>query len=95
MLTRRRFLQASIAAAIAGGAPWYNLIRRAHANPLILGLSDPANQPLFTELAPNAMAAAFKYVPKNNKLRSVRVCTGWPEGMIGCCVRHSANIREW
>lgn len=70
MVTRRRFLQASIAAAIASGAPWYNFIKRAHAEKLASFLSDPANQPLFTEQAPNAMSASFKYqVPVSNHIR--------------------------
>jgi FtsP/CotA-like multicopper oxidase with cupredoxin domain len=40
----------------------------AHAAIAAVGLSDPAVQPLFTNLAPNAMSAGFKFVPKNNKL---------------------------
>lgn len=71
MVTRRRFLQASIAAALAGGAPWYNFIKRAHASTLAGFLSDPEDQSLFTELAPNAMSASFKYHPLNNKLRII------------------------
>lgn len=71
MVTRRRFLQAGIAAAIASGAPWYNFIRRVYATPLTLGLSDPEDQPLFTELAPNALSADFKYYPRHDKLQLV------------------------
>ncbi|MGB5338884.1 MAG: multicopper oxidase domain-containing protein, partial [Gammaproteobacteria bacterium] len=55
----------------------------AHAAILAAGLSDPAAQPLFTQLAPNAMAAAFKYVPKNNKLKINMAQTIQMTGLVG------------
>ncbi|HKK04775.1 MAG TPA: multicopper oxidase domain-containing protein [Gammaproteobacteria bacterium] len=82
MITRRRFLQASIAAALASGAPWYNLIRRSYAAPQMVGLSNPVLQPLFTEPAPNAMAAGFKYAPKGDKLRIIMAQTVQQTGLV-------------
>jgi FtsP/CotA-like multicopper oxidase with cupredoxin domain len=73
-MKRRDFLTLSVKAAMAAGytaAIPASLLKShtSHAATLAAGLSDPAAQPLFTNLAPNAMAAAFKYVPnKNHKL---------------------------
>ena len=72
-MKRRDFLTLSIKSAMAAGmtsAIPLALLRShtSHAAILAAGLSDPAAQPLFTNLAPNAMSAAFKYVAKNNKL---------------------------
>jgi hypothetical protein len=72
-MKRRDFLTISIKSAMAAGmtsAIPFSLLRShtAHAAIAAAGLSDPAVQPLFTNLAPNAMSASFKFVPKNNKL---------------------------
>jgi FtsP/CotA-like multicopper oxidase with cupredoxin domain len=72
-MKRRDFLTIGVKSAMAAGltsAVPISLLRThtAHAAILAAGLSDPAAQPLFTNLAPNAMSAAFKYVAKNNKL---------------------------
>ena len=72
-MKRRDFLTLSIKSAMAAGytsAIPASLLysHTSHAAILSAGLSDPAAQPLFTNLAPNAMAAAFKYVPKRDKL---------------------------
>jgi spore coat protein A len=72
-MKRRDFLTLSIKSAMAAGytsaIPASLLFSHtSHAAILAAGLSDPAAQPLFTNLAPNAMAAAFKYIPNKNKL---------------------------
>ena len=65
-MKRREFLTISMKSLMAAGLTSsipYALLRSttAHAELLAAGLSDPAIQPLFTNLAPNAMSAAFKY----------------------------------
>jgi hypothetical protein len=75
-MKRRDFLTIGVKSAMAAGmtaAIPVSLLRThtAHAAILAAGLSDPAAQPLFVHPAPNAMAAGFKYVPKNNKLTIV------------------------
>ncbi len=70
MLTRRELLKWSAAAGVGAVVPWSlreggvggGLIQgRASAAPLAAGLSDPAAQPKFVELAPNALDPGFKY----------------------------------
>jgi len=88
-MKRREFLTLSVKAAMAAGftsAIPVSLLRThtAHAATLAAGLSDPAAQPLFTNLAPNAMAAAFKYVPnKKNKLTIGVSQTTQMTGLVG------------
>lgn len=72
-MKRRNFLTLSVKAAMAAGftgtIPFALLkTHTAHAAILAAGLSDPAAQPLFTNLAPNAMSADFKFVPWRNRL---------------------------
>lgn len=63
MTTRREFLRGS--AAFAGGLTFaqYAQLRRAQGAPLAFGLSDPATQPKFKYLAPNALDPGFIYRP--------------------------------
>ena len=87
-MKRRDFLTLSIKSAMAAGmtaAIPVSLLRThtSHAAILAAGLSDPAAQPLFTNLAPNAMAAGFKYVPKNNKLKINMAQTVQMTGLVG------------
>ena len=63
MFTRRRVLQAGVAAAVAGSVPGQYFIRQAYGSPLAMGLSDPALQPKFQELVPNALDPGFIYEP--------------------------------
>jgi len=75
-MKRRDFLTLSIKAAMAAGytaAIPAALLRShtSHAAILAAGLSDPASQPLFTNPAPNAMAASFKYAPVAGRLRII------------------------
>ena len=86
-MKRRDFLTLSIKATMAAGftgAIPASLLKThtAHAAILAAGLSDPAAQPLFTNLAPNALSAGFKYVPKNNKLSIVASQTVQMTGLV-------------
>ena len=87
-MDRRRFLTLGVkslmAAGLSGALP-FALLRShtAHAALLSAGLSDPAAQPLFTHAAPNALAAGFKYQPKNGKLAaSMAQAIQWT-GLVG------------
>jgi len=67
MVNRRKFIQAG---AIAMGStlliPWSPFMKKAYGIPLdssVGSLSDPALQPKFVELAPNALDPAFTYIP--------------------------------
>ena len=87
-MKRRDFLTLSVKAAMAAGftaAVPTSLLKThtAHAALAAAGLSDPAVQPLFTNLAPNAMSAGFKYVPKNNKLRIITAQAIQMTGLVG------------
>jgi len=55
----------------------------SHAATLAAGLSDPAFQPLFTNLAPNAMSAGFKYKIGNDKLNVTTAQTIQMTGLVG------------
>jgi FtsP/CotA-like multicopper oxidase with cupredoxin domain len=63
MVTRRTLLQTGVAAALAGTVPGQYFIRQAYGSPLALGLSDPALQPKFQELVPNALDPGFIFEP--------------------------------
>ena len=89
-MKRRDFLTLSIKSAMAAGytsaIPASLLFsHNTHAALAMAGLSDPAAQPLFTNLAPNAMAAAFKYDvdPVTNKLEIVARQVKQMTGLIG------------
>ncbi len=83
MVSRREFLKASAMLGVTASVPWHRFIREAYGGPLALGLSDPGIQPLFANPAPNAMAAGFKYVPKNNKLRIQMAQAVQMTGLVG------------
>lgn len=87
-MKRRDFLTLSVKAAMAAGftgaIPALLLkTHNAHAAILSAGLSDPAAQSLFTHMAPNALAASFKYVPKNDKLSIITAQTVQMTGLVG------------
>jgi len=86
-MKRRDFLTLSVKAAMAAGytaAIPVSLLKthNAHAAIAAAGLSDPAVQPLFTNFAPNALSAGFKYDTKNNKLRIVTGQTVQMTGLV-------------
>ena len=87
IMKRRDFLTLSVKAAMAAGLTAsvpVALLRsqNAHAALLSAGLSDPAMQPLFANLAPNAMSASFKYRPKKNKLSIIAAQTKQMTGLV-------------
>jgi len=64
MISRRDFLKLSGASAAALYAAAHgNPLMRALAVPIAAGLSDPALQPKFVNLAPNALDPGFKFMP--------------------------------
>ncbi|WP_435102044.1 multicopper oxidase family protein [Arhodomonas sp. AD133] len=68
MTTRRRFLQGSALASAAFLFPMHPFLRRARAVAFDSGigpLSDPARQPKFLELAPNALDPGFLFKDLN------------------------------
>jgi spore coat protein A len=87
-MKRRDFLTLSVKAAMAAGytsAIPASLLysHNTHAAIQAAGLSDPAMQPLFTNLAPNAMSAGFKYKPnKKNKLTIQAAQTTQMTGLV-------------
>jgi len=79
MIDRRRFLQASMAAAVAAGAPVGWAIRPAGAAPAAAGLADPASQfglAGFTTSVPDALSDAYKYVADKKGRYRVQIRTG-------------------
>ena len=61
MVSRRNFLQSSAAMSALAALPLSVRWSVAQAEGLIAGLSDPALQPKFVNLVPDAMAPGFKY----------------------------------
>ena len=61
LIARRRFLKQSALLAAGASLPMGAWFGRARANPLAPGLSDPAMQPKFQVLAPNALHRSFRF----------------------------------
>ena len=80
-MNRRQVLKAGLYGGAAMMLPWKFMLSKAHGA-AFPGLSDPALQPIFINAAPNAMAAGFKYVPKNNKLRIIADQTVQMTGLV-------------
>ena len=78
MVTRRTFLQASIAAAAAAGMPWHRFIESAYGVELATGLSDPAAQFKFATPVPDALSPTFKFRPRGGRggMKQISVGTG-------------------
>jgi len=62
---RRDFLKVSGAAGVTAALPFSRWVAKARAVPLAAGLSDPALQPKFVELAPNALDPGFLFKDLN------------------------------
>jgi FtsP/CotA-like multicopper oxidase with cupredoxin domain len=67
LLTRRQALKAGVIASAGVMLPWRFWSSRAIAAALNIGLSDPALQPKFVELAPNALDPQFLFKDLNDK----------------------------
>ncbi|MGD9094039.1 MAG: multicopper oxidase domain-containing protein, partial [Anaerolineales bacterium] len=74
MVSRRGFLKVT-GAATAGAllATKYGSVRRALAVPAAAGLSDPALQPKFVNLVPDALSPGFKYMADKKGKYKVQV----------------------
>jgi spore coat protein A len=89
MIDRRKFLQASVAAGLASSAPFRHFVQDAFGEVLMPGLSDPALQPIFTELAPNALdpgyiqSPVFEDVDKVAYEVAVRLNPDHETGLVG------------
>ncbi len=64
-LTRRQVIKTSLIAGAGMMIPW----KSARAASLIPGLSDPAAQPKFEEVVPNALDPGFIYDTSNGKIK--------------------------
>ena len=73
MVSRREFLKLSGASAGALMALRYGLVRRGLATSAAAGLSDPALQPKFANLVPDAMAPGFKILTPKSKDTELKV----------------------
>ncbi len=63
-LTRRQLLKAGLISGAGMMLPWRWIGgRKVYAVPAAAGLSDPANQPKFVNIVPDALAPGFKYSP--------------------------------
>ncbi len=95
MLSRRQFLKLSLAAGAGfvirvkadglGGQLGGALQAEAEALPAgrDLILSDPALQPKFVNLVPDAMAPGFKFVPKKGKIKVAAGPSVQYTGLVG------------
>jgi len=97
-MKRRDFLTLSIKSAMAAGytsAIPASLLysHTSHAALAMAGLSDPAAQPLFTNMAPNALAAGFKYVPKKHKIKIQAAQAVQETGLLGGVGTPAAGTR--
>ena len=61
MIDRRKFIQAGVAAGLASSVPFRLFIRDAYGEVAMPLLSDPALQPKFVNMVPDALAPSFKY----------------------------------
>jgi spore coat protein A len=88
VLNRRQFLKGS---AVAGASVFaqfssggvLNGVQRAFAVPAIAGLSDPALQPKFVNLVPDALAPGFKYKGNKGKYRVAVAPSVTMTGLVG------------
>ncbi len=62
--------------------PLSRFLQTHPAVPLVAGLSDPAMQPKFVNLAPNALHPAFKYISPSNKFRILAQQTLQMTGLV-------------
>jgi FtsP/CotA-like multicopper oxidase with cupredoxin domain len=90
VINRRQFLKLSAATGASLALPWSAAVQRAFAVPAAPGLSNPAMQPKFVELAPNALDPGFLFKdlnenggPVQQPNFSIRIRETWQEtGLI-------------
>ena len=82
---RRQILKTGLYAGAGMMIPW-TFNKKAYAEALANGLSDPAMQPKFVELAPNALHPSFKFPASNVKKGKYKIIidqgTQWT-GLVG------------
>jgi spore coat protein A len=78
-MKRREFSKIMAAAGASTLLPWHKL----RATPAALGLSDPAIQPKFVNLVPDALAPGFKYEVRNPNKAKFKVAMGQTVQMTG------------
>jgi FtsP/CotA-like multicopper oxidase with cupredoxin domain len=84
-MTRRQVLKTGLCAGAGMMLPWaFN--RKAYAEALSYGLSDPALQPKFVEFAPNALDPGFLFKDLNQD--------GWPSHKPNFSIRVKQAIQE-
>jgi spore coat protein A len=81
-LTRRDFVKLSAVAGAGAALPMW--AQRSWAEALASGLSDPADQPKFAYLVPNALDPAFRYQPDRMGRYKITVAEGSTlTGLVG------------
>lgn len=96
MVDRRKFLKSSIAAAVYAGLPMGWAIRPAGAVPAAGGLSDPALQPKFKKLVPDALMPSFKYMPdRKGRYRVALKGAVQQSGLIDPVTKAPLNTPVW
>lgn len=81
--SRRQVLKAGLYGAAGLMLPWKFNLSKAHADPLMFGLSDPALQPKFANFAPNAMDPGFMYNSPNGKFKIAVQQSVQMTGLVG------------
>ncbi|MGD8823611.1 MAG: twin-arginine translocation signal domain-containing protein, partial [Myxococcales bacterium] len=84
-IRRRDFLKITGAAGAAASLPFTQFIQHARAVPAVYGLSDPALQPKFVELAPNALDPGFLFKDLNQD--------GWPAQQPNFSIRAAQTVQ--
>ena len=68
-MSRRQVLKAGLYGGAALMLPWRFQLRKARAEQLVPGLSNPASQPKFAEIVPNALDPGFIYNAQKGKAK--------------------------
>ena len=82
MVNRRKFLQSSVAMSVMATLPLSVRWHVAQAAGLVSGLSDPAVQPLFANLVPDALDPGFKFDTRRGKAKVTVGPSVQPTGLI-------------
>ncbi|MFW2383885.1 MAG: multicopper oxidase domain-containing protein, partial [Acidimicrobiales bacterium] len=95
MISRRNFLKAS---AATGGVVYFNLLAGldpAAGVPAAAGLSDPALQPRFSTLVPNALDPSFVFGSKTNKYKIAMTQQVQQTGLIDPQTNRALSTTVW
>jgi FtsP/CotA-like multicopper oxidase with cupredoxin domain len=89
-MTRRQVLKAGLYGGAALMLPWRFQLRKAHAVTLVPGLSDPASQPKFAEIVPNALDPGFIFDTGDSE---IRVGVGQAEQYTGLVGTNGTKVK--